>query len=73
VKARIDKMYFGIEEQLLVKIKNSPFFALQCDESTDVSQRCQLLVFVRVLDNGNLIKEELLLLQELGTTSKEVM
>ncbi|XP_050065774.1 protein ZBED8-like [Aphis gossypii] len=29
-----------------------------------------LLVFVRFLDNDNLIKEELLLLQELGTTSK---
>ncbi|KAE9529996.1 hypothetical protein AGLY_011458 [Aphis glycines] len=70
VKARIDKMSFDIEEQLLVKIKNSPFFALQCDESTDVSQCCQLLGFVRFLDNDNLIKEELLLLQELGTTSK---
>jgi len=70
VKARIDKMSFDIEEQLLVKIKNSPFFALQCDERTDVSQCCQLLVFVRFLDNDNLIKEELLLLQELGTTSK---
>jgi len=62
VKARIDKMSFDIEEQLLVKIKNSPFFALQCDESTDVSQCCQLLIFVRFLDNDNFIKEELLLL-----------
>ncbi|KAL4112208.1 hypothetical protein QTP88_016039 [Uroleucon formosanum] len=60
-----------LEEQLLVKIKNSPFYALQYDESTDVSQCCQLLVFVRFLDDDNTIKEELLLLQELGTTSKE--
>jgi hypothetical protein len=28
VKDRIDKMSFDIEEQLLVKIKNSPFYAL---------------------------------------------
>jgi len=70
VKARIDKISFDIEEQLLVKIKNSPFYALQCDESTDVSQCCQLLVFVRFLDDDNTIKEELLLLQELVTTSK---
>ena len=42
VKARIDEMSFDIEEQLLVRIKNSPFFALQCDKTTDVSQCCQL-------------------------------
>lgn len=66
MKARIYKMSFDIEKQLLQKIKNSPFFALQCDESTDVSQFFQLLVFVRFLDNDNSIKEELLLLKSIG-------
>lgn len=43
---------------------------MQCDESTEFSQCCQLLVFVRFLDEDHTIKEELLLLQELGNTSK---
>jgi hypothetical protein len=59
VKVRIEKMSYDIEEQLLVKVKNSPYFALQCDESTDVTQCCQLLVFVRFLDEDNRIKGEL--------------
>jgi hypothetical protein len=36
VKVRIEKMSNHIEEQLFVKVKNSPYFALQCDESTGV-------------------------------------
>lgn len=43
MKAHIDKMSFDIEEQLLVKTKNSSFYALQCDDSTDVSQCWQQL------------------------------
>ncbi|XP_067628065.1 SCAN domain-containing protein 3-like isoform X2 [Eurosta solidaginis] len=69
VKARIELMSNDIEEQLVSKIKKSPFFALQCDESTDISNCCQLLVFVRFLDE-NVIKEELLISRELETTSK---
>ncbi|XP_025406396.1 protein ZBED8-like [Sipha flava] len=38
--------------------------------SFDIEEQLLLLVFVRFLDNNNLIKEELLLLQELSTTSK---
>lgn len=72
VKARIDVMSNDIEEQLVSKIKKSPCFALQCDESTDVSSSCQLLVFVRFLDDDNLIKEELLISRELETTSKGI-
>jgi len=35
-----------IEEQLICLIKKSPWFVLQCDESTDIAQCCQLLIFV---------------------------
>src|SRR5215469_5564523 len=55
---------------VLIELKNSPFFALQCDESTDVAHCCQLLVFVRFLGKDNTIKEELLLSQCLETSSK---
>lgn len=40
-------MSFDVNEQLAIKINNSPFHILQCDESTDISQFCQLLVFIR--------------------------
>ncbi|XP_025198500.1 protein ZBED8-like [Melanaphis sacchari] len=73
VKARIGKMSCDIEEQLLGKIKSSPYFALQCDETTDIAQCCQLLVFVRFLDvEDKTIKEELLLSSVLETTSKGI-
>lgn len=40
------KMPLDIEEQIVRKVKNSLYFAAQCDESTDVAHCCQLLVFV---------------------------
>jgi len=72
VKSRIGNMSQDIEEQLICLIKKSPWFALQCDESTDVAQCCQLLIFVRFLSADNTIKEELLLSQGLETTSRGV-
>jgi hypothetical protein len=34
-----------IEEQTVERINNSPYFAIQLDESTDVSNFAELLVF----------------------------
>ncbi|CAH2102489.1 unnamed protein product [Euphydryas editha] len=70
VKSRIKKMSNDVEEQVIENIKRSPYFALQCDESTDVSQCCQLLVFIRFLNDNKTFKEELLFSQELKTTSQ---
>ena len=42
VKSRIGNMSQDIEKQLICLIKKSPWFALQCDESTDVAQCCKL-------------------------------
>lgn len=72
VKSRIELMSNDIEEQLVSKIKRSTCFALQCDESTDISNCCQLLVFVRFLDDDKIIKEELLISRELETTSRGI-
>ncbi|XP_067138049.1 protein FAM200C-like [Centruroides vittatus] len=63
-------MSIDIEEQILDKIKCSPRLALQCDESTDVSQCCQLLVFVRLLNDNKTFKGRLLFFQKLETTSR---
>jgi hypothetical protein len=44
---RTESMSEEIKKQLLTRIKCSPKFALQIDESTDVAGLAQLLVFVR--------------------------
>jgi zinc finger BED domain-containing protein 5/7/8/9 len=45
VKRRIVDMSDDIEEQTVERINNSSYFALQLDESTDVSNFAELLVF----------------------------
>ena len=53
------------------KIDSSPVFALQLDESTDISNLSQLLVYVRYIADER-INEEFLFCQPLETTSKAV-
>ena len=50
-------------------MKCSSFFALQLDESTDVSSCAQLLVYTRYMA-GNILKEEYLFSETLTTTTK---
>ena len=47
VARRIEDMAEDIETQLLEQIVKSPWFAIQCDESTDIENKAVLLVFVR--------------------------
>ena len=47
VQRRIQEMAIDIKEQVIEKINASPFFAIQLDESTDVAQCSQLMVFAR--------------------------
>ena len=44
---RINEISLNIKEQVVDEIKKSPLFAIQLDESTDVSHFSQLLGFVR--------------------------
>uniref|UniRef100_A0A673KXC9 HAT C-terminal dimerisation domain-containing protein n=1 Tax=Sinocyclocheilus rhinocerous TaxID=307959 RepID=A0A673KXC9_9TELE len=55
-----------IECQLVERIKASPYFAIQLDESTDISKVTLLLVFVRYCTDSNLC-EDLLFCKELPT------
>ncbi|XP_066963754.1 protein FAM200C-like [Macrobrachium rosenbergii] len=71
VKCRIDELSEDIKEQILDKIKASGFFAIQCDESTDVAHLCQLLVYSRFVDEGT-VKEEILFSAALETTAKAI-
>nr|XP_039272297.1 protein ZBED8-like [Styela clava] len=59
----------NIKSKVISKIDSSPVFALQLDESTDVSNLSQLLVYARYVDGGMII-EEFLFCQPLETTSK---
>ena len=57
ITRRIIEMSDDIEQQLLERIKSSPYYAIQIDESTDVSNIALLLVFVRYCaDCGEFIK-----------------
>ena len=70
IKRRIEEMSDDIADQILAEIKESKFgFAIQLDESTDITNYCQLLVYVRYAQ-ANIMKTELLLNHEVSTTTK---
>ena len=70
IKRRIEEMADDIADQILAEIKESKFgFAIQLDESTDITNYCQLLVYVRYAQT-NIMKTELLLNHKVSTTTK---
>nr|CAB3267855.1 zinc finger BED domain-containing protein 5-like [Phallusia mammillata] len=73
ITRRIIEMSADIECQLLEGIKSSPYYFIQLDEFTDISNKALLLVFVRYCADGN-IHDDLLFCQELPTrtTADEV-
>uniref|UniRef100_K7GAS4 HAT C-terminal dimerisation domain-containing protein n=1 Tax=Pelodiscus sinensis TaxID=13735 RepID=K7GAS4_PELSI len=68
VKCHIDELAKELKLQVVLTVLASPFFAIQCDDTTDVAQCCQLFVCVQFLNSGTV--KELLFLKELMTTSK---
>ena len=72
VQRRIALMANDIKEQVVTEVKDKALFglfALQLDESTDVSSASQLMTFARYVTEKN-VKEELLFCSELKTTTK---
>ena len=69
IKTRIDALANDIECQVLQKMQASPFFAIQCNETTDIAQMSQLLVYVRFVGSTT-IEEEMLFCRPLETTTK---
>jgi hypothetical protein len=59
VKRRIEDMAEDTESQVIEMVKNSTFYSIQLDESTDITNKAVLLCFVRFECQGEL-KEELL-------------
>lgn len=69
VKRRIDEMALDLKNQVVQKLKSSPFFSLQCDETTDISKHAQLLFYCRFIE-GKQFFEEILFSKSLETTTK---
>ena len=74
IKRRIAEISDDIECQLLERIKSSPYYSIQLDKSTDVSNAALLPVFVRYCADGK-IHDDLLFCKELPirTTADEIM
>ena len=69
VVRRIDAVSEDLTDQLLNKIKTFKWFSLALDESTDIQDTAQLLIFIRGIDDKFLITEELLSLEHLKDTT----
>lgn len=73
IKRRIEDMAEDIENQIIKMVKNSSFYSIQLDESTDITNKALLLCFVRVECEGELHEELLCSLNLPGrTTSSEI-
>nr|XP_045006431.1 zinc finger MYM-type protein 6 isoform X2 [Jaculus jaculus] len=61
IGCRIDRLSADIEDQLIQKVRESKWFALQIDESSEISTLTLLLCYIRFIDyDCSDIKEELL-------------
>ena len=74
VSRRIDDMSANIMEQIIQEMKSAPLgiFSIQLDESTDVANCSQLLVYVRYIYEGD-FKDGFLFCKPLETTTTAQM
>uniref|UniRef100_A0A674J7L1 HAT C-terminal dimerisation domain-containing protein n=1 Tax=Terrapene triunguis TaxID=2587831 RepID=A0A674J7L1_9SAUR len=70
---RINDMSNNIETIIVHTVKNSPYYAIRLDESTDVANLAILLLFVRYVNEG-LVEEDLLFCRPLEehTTGEDI-
>ena len=69
VKRRIQEMSHDVLVQVLERVRESPFFAIQLDESTDIGNQAQLMVYIRYVHDCN-FEENLLLCKSLQTHAR---
>ena len=71
IQRRITEMLTDIKEQVITEVQGSKYgFAIQLVESTNVSNYALFLVYVRYATK-DAIRSELLLINEMRTTTKE--
>lgn len=71
IQRRISDISDDILSKVVKEIKNSKYFCIACDESTDVASLSQLLVFVRYINNGD-FKDEILFCKPLELTTRGI-
>ena len=73
VARRISEISENQLQQLIDRVKNSPRFAIQLDESTDITNAAQLMVFIRYAHGSNML-EDMLFCQQLErqTTGNDI-
>lgn len=59
VVRRVEKLSLNLKEQLADDIDKCMCFSIQLDESTDISDTAQLLIFIRMVFDDFTVKEEL--------------
>lgn len=57
VSRRITAISDNIKSNLLDRLKNSKFYAIQLDETTDISNMAQLIVYVRYCYEGDILED----------------
>lgn len=73
VARRVEEISSDIRRQLTSKGVDFDFFSVACDESTDLSDTAQLLIFMRGVDDEMNVTEELLDLQSLTDQTRGKM
>jgi hypothetical protein len=63
----IKDMSSDIQKQVAEKLYDGKKFSLQLDDSTDISQKCQLLSYIRFLDGDSPSHQYSLVVQRQGT------
>ena len=68
VQRRITSMAENLYDQLMTRLRQSQFFSLQLDESTDIGNKANLLCFVRYMYAGG-VHDEFLFCRSLPTNT----
>ena len=59
VARRISEISKNQLQQLMDRVKNSPRFAIQLDESTNMTNAVQLMIFIRYAHGSNMLEDML--------------
>jgi hypothetical protein len=57
ISRRTDDMSSDIQSYVFEKLSGCRVFSLQLDESTDIGQKCQLLSYIRFVDQDSIIEQ----------------